>query len=399
MGGAIYSLASFVIMLYDTIAIDRLENVVGWADFHDTTEIPALPTSLTTTESGLRVQDGMGLVRLDYIQALLQSGRSLQDFLAQIRRRAIIMVLNRVATSRSLTGTGNALVSGKLIGQQLYSANPLINQSRFVGIRFKLKRSTGLRVILNRIGLSLSAPQTLQLYLFNSLNPTVINTINLVINNAGQFSWTNEDDAVKMDVDEANSNSGAVWYLGYYQDDLVGQAYRYDTLNWLSGYCTTCGNSVYGTYHKNWKSISSHVEMVPFYVAGASLPADRNDFFDERDCVFDQSNNHGFNFNMSVWCNLTQYWIDNRLAFAQAIQLQTQQEVLEMYKASSQSSAVEQNIQPLALRELEADKDTKAMALPYRVDRAIKAIRLEQGDVNDHPCLPCARSGIKYRAM
>ena len=235
MGGAIYSLASFVIMLYDTIAIDRLENVVGWADFHDTTEIPALPTSLTTTESGLRVQDGMGLVRLDYIQALLQSGRSLQDFLAQIRRRAIIMVLNRVATSRSLTGTGNALVSGKLIGQQLYAANPLINQSRFVGIRFKLKRSTGLRVILNRIGLSLSAPQTLQLYLFNSLNPTVINTINLVINNAGQFSWTNEDDAVKMDVDEANSNSGAVWYLGYYQDDLVGQAYRYDTLNWLSG--------------------------------------------------------------------------------------------------------------------------------------------------------------------
>lgn len=399
MGGLRCLLAYYFDMLYDPIAIDRMENVVGWANFYDTNEIPALPSNLTTTESGLRIQDGMGLVRLDYIKALLPRGRDLEAFLAEIRRRSIVMVLNRVTMNRSLTNTGNALVSGKLIGQQLYSANPLINQSRFVGIRFKLKQSTGLRIILNRIGLSLSEPQTLTLYLFSSLNPTAVNTINLVVNNAGQFSWTEEDAAITIDVDAANSNSGAVWYLGYYQDDLVGRAYQYKTLNWLSGYCTSCGSSAYSSYHKTWKSISKHVEMVPFYVAGASLPPNRSDFFDEKDCVFDQSNNHGFNFNMSVWCNLTQYWIDNRLAFAQAIHLQTQQQILEMYKASSQSSGVEQNVQALALRELESDKDTKAMSLPYRIDKAIRAIRLDQGSTNDHPCLPCAKTGFRYSSM
>ena len=68
-------------------------------------------------------------------------------------------------------------------------------------------------------------------------------------------------------------------------------------------------------------------------------------------------------------------------------------EVLKFTAHSNEVSCTEQNIQILALRALEGDTQTKASPFKYQVERAAEVVRLDAGNNNNSPCLPCSYSG------
>ena len=379
--------------MFDNRVIAELKKVIGWKDHWDLTEIPALPASLTATESGQYYQDYHPTVRLDYIQALLPSNYALETFLDDIETSSLNQLLEKMVVQKKLNNAGMDLARNNLIYDNVLKNKPIINEGRFVGVEFCIDSEIGIRAMIHRIGLYLTLAQpTLTLYLFNSLQDTVISTHTFTSTNANSFTWLAED--IILDYSNGSGTDGGVWYFGYYQNDLNGQAIQYDSLNWKNGYCRTCDGGVRST---KYNSVAKYLQMSPFYIDSTKVPA-VGTMFDTDDVIYTYDNNYGFNFNISIKCDLTQFWIDNRLTMTNALGKIVALKVLEMMKASSQVSAIEQNVQINIIRDLEGDGDTRQVRFWAQVERAVKAVNLDQANINN-TCVPCARKGASYGAV
>jgi hypothetical protein len=379
--------------MFDNRVIAELKKVIGWKDHWDLTEIPALPASLTDTESGQYYQDYHPSVRLDYIQALLPSNYALQTFLDDIETSSLNQLLEKMVVQKKLNNAGMDLARNNLIYDNVLKNKPIINEGRFVGVQFAMDSSLGIRAMIHRIGLYLTSAQpTLTLYLYSSLQESAVATYTFISTNANSFTWLSTD--VVLDYSDGSDTSGGVFYLGYYQADLVGQAIQYDSLNWKNGYCRTCDGGVRST---KYNSVARFVQMSPFYIDSTNVPI-AGTMFDTDDIVYTYDNNYGLNFNISIKCDLTQFWIDNRLTMTNALGKIVALKVLEMMKASSQVSAIEQNVQINIIRDLEGDSDTRQVPFWAQVERAVKAVNLDQANING-TCVPCARKGASYGAV
>jgi hypothetical protein len=190
--------------------------------------------------------------------------------------------------------------------------------------------------------------------------------------------------------------TGGHWYLGYYQDDLAtqaSQAKRFDSMNWKYGYCNTCGSSNQ-VYADKYKSIRGRVVMTGFFVQAANLPINNSgtldDRFDPTTVIVDNQNNYGFNFHITISCNLTQFWYEQRLKLKKVIGLQVCMNILKDMRSSMQNNNVVQTLFVNIVRDLEGPKDTQGMPLWKQLQNAIKALILDEGNLLKD-CFPCAR--------
>ena len=370
--------------------VTELKKVVGWEDHWNTTDIPPLGSPLNDSESDQYYQDFHGALRLDYIESLLAEDLPLTTYLDSVETKAITQVLNTIERKKKLKNVGKDISTSDIIFDVGRKKQTITNESRFVGVMFEPMQSVGYGAVLNRVGLYLTAAVTnLDLYLFHSSQEQVIATYQFTTTKNNSFSW--QEFAIKLhsDVDTAGI-SGGVFYLGYYQDDIAGQssqAVQYKSMNFKLGYCTGCGRN---DWDKQYKSISSKLGMCGFYVPGASLPLDPNERFDNDVVVKTNSNNWGFNFNITIVCDMTQFWIDNRAYMVDVIGLSVAMRVLKMMKFSSQINNVEEGVKIMIIRDLEGATDTKNPPLNEMLDDAIEALILDQGNLNV-ACLPCAR--------
>ncbi len=370
--------------------VTELKKVVGWEDHWNTTDIPPLGSPLNDSESDQYYQDFHEALRLDYIESLLAEDLPLTTYLDSVETKAITQVLNTIERKKKLKNVGKDISTSDIIFDVGRKKQTITNESRFVGVMFEPMQSVGYGAVLNRVGLYLTAAVTnLDLYLFHSSQEQVIATYQFTTTKNNSFSW--QEFAIKLhsDVDTAGI-SGGVFYLGYYQDDLAGQssqAVQYKSMNFKLGYCTGCGRN---DWDKQYKSISSKLGMCGFYVPGASLPLDPNERFDNDVVVKTNSNNWGFNFNITIVCDMTQFWIDNRAYMVDVIGLSVAMRVLKMMKFSSQINNVEEGVKIMIIRDLEGATDTKNPPLNEMLDDAIEALILDQGNLNV-ACLPCAR--------
>jgi hypothetical protein len=377
--------------MYNTSkVVTELKKVVGWRDFWDLSEIPTLGSPLNDSESGQYFQEFSGALRLDYIQSLLASNRTLTTYLDTVEEEAIKQVLNQIETYKQLKNVGKDIATNDVVYDMGRKQQNITNESRFCGVMFQLNQTVGLAAILNRVGLYLTAPVTnLNLYLFHSTQEQVISTYQFTTAKSNSFSWQELQIKLEYDIDTSGISGGA-WYLGYYQDDLAAQssqAVRYTAMNWSNGYCSTCDG---GAKQKKYNSIASRLSMMGFYVPNGSLPVDKNERFDTDLVVKTNSNNWGFNFNISIVCDTTQFWIDNRITLVKVLGLTVAMKVLEMMKYSSQINNVEEAVKVMIVRDLEGASDTGLIPLWKKQENAIKALVMDEGNLNVD-CLPCAR--------
>lgn len=376
--------------MYSSTVITELKKVIGWRDFWDLTEIPTLGSPLNDTEIGQYYQYYNGALRLDYISSLLPPNRTLTTYLDQVETEAITQLLNRLETDNKLGNSGKDLARNDVIYEVGRKVQNITNESRFCGVMFELADSTGLTAIINRIGLYLTANVTdLDLYLFHSSQEQKIASYQFTTAKSNSFSWQEIRIELKHDIDTSGI-TGGTWYLGYYQDDLAlqtTQAVRYSAMNWLHGYCGTCGG---GVNQAKYTSISSRLMMTGFYVPNASLPVSKDEAFDPSTAVKTNSNNWGFNFNITIGCDLTQFWIDNRRTLADCIGLSVAMRILEDMKYSDQINNIEKAVKIMIVRDLEGAADTNNPPLNQKLAKAIKALRWDEGNLNKD-CLPSAR--------
>jgi len=383
--------------MFDIGLIAELKKVVTWRNFWDLTEIPDLGEP--TPESGQYYQSFNGAVRLDYITSLLPQGRVLTEYLDTVQNDAIPDVLNRIERQKKIGNVGKDIANSNVIFDVGRKVQSITNEGRFVGVMFELNDSIGLSAIINRIGLYLTANVTdLDLYLFHSSQEQRISISQFTTTKTNSFSW--QEERLELNYDSnLNGITGGTWYIGYYQDDLAlqsSQGVQYNAMNWLHGYCNTCGQK---QWDASYKSISTRLSMCGFYVPSGSLPVDKNEIFDPAVVVRTNSNNWGFNFNITIGCNMTQFWTDNRRTLVDVLGLAVCMKVLEMMKFSSQINNVEEAVKIMIIRDLEGAVDTQNPPLNQKLSEAIEALVLDEGNLNID-CLPCARKPrTTYKAI
>jgi len=375
-------------MFNTTLVTAKLRTTVGWEDFWNLATIPALGATLNTSSTGQYYQNFHEAVRLDYISTLISETDTLVDYLDRVVTKAIPTLLNEISTRKQLANVGRDLSSSDIVFSMGNKVTNIVNESRFCGVMFQVRDSVGIAAIVNRIGLFLTAPVTdLEVYLFHSSQEQVISKTLFTTTRNNSFSWIESD--IEMFYDNGDV-TGGTWYVGYYQDDLVTQttqAVSYQAMNFVSGPCVGCGQ---GENNIKYHSIYSHLYMCGFYVPSASLPVSKDELFDVTVAVKTSTNNWGFNFNITVGCDLTQFWIDNRKRLANCLGLQVAISVLKMYKFSDQINQVEEALKIMIIRDLEGTTDTGLEPLHKTLNDSIDALILDNGNINTS-CLPCAR--------
>lgn len=384
--------------MFDYRVVEQVRKLIGWGDAWDTGVITPFGSPLQDTETGEYYQAYNSAVRLANILACLPSHTTktdqqrIEDYCTDVETRAITKLLNDIAKTKQIAAIGHVLASSEVVFNAQHKKAAITNESLFCGVMFRLDKNVGLRATINKIGMFLTAPVSgLDLYLFHSTQEQVVSKFSFTSTSTNSFSWS--EAMIDLDWDNGTEVAG-VWYLGYYQDDIAtavpsSQAIKYTAMNWKSGYCNQCG----GFNAQNdisYKSIRNRLFMKGFYVQGANLPGDPNERFDTSTVIESDRDNFGFNFQISVKCNLTTFWIDNRRHLKNAVGLSVAMAVLSDMKSSLTINSLEENLKIMIVRDLEGATDTGAKPLWLLRHIAINAINFDEGNIHSD-CLPCAR--------
>lgn len=426
-------------MYRETDLVNCLYGLAGWRQTENP-DYPQLVASLTQSDSGLYFQDDQPLVSIENLNQALKNyerfvyadwvvdtvyqkgarvkaadGKSYESLVADnegndpsagaspaqwveinlfseklgyITKAAINKVIARIFTEKKIDGATKSIFENV----QLFSGpGPLLNKEiglgRFVGFEIRLKEHRDLTVILRRLGTQFTeVNQGLPIWLYHSSQEDAVKTWNLPLNRVNAFDWSPlKDDAGKdwtlRFLDPALMPGGA-FYLGYYEGDLNGMAINRGYDFGHPPACGTCGND-----YKYWSQWSQYMEVTPIEVAAVDLPGTEK-LFDITRISRQWSKNYGLNLDLSVRCDVTDFFCRERSLFTDAIIKQVTVDVLENIAYSTRNNVIAKETRDSAMFELNSRKPSAVT----RLDNAIKAISFDLSDLNES-CLPCNNKG------
>lgn len=295
------------------------------------------------------------------------------------------------------------------------------NKKNLVGFEIIPVRSKGVTTRINKIGLQFTEPGNYTLYLTHSSSYTPIKIINLEKVNKNSTEWFSFSD-LYLPYQSKNSDAGGSWYLCYCQSELPkgSQAIRKNK-DWSKEPCSSCSRNELIA----WKAWSKYIEIHPFYVNEELLPESRvitgydfnNDFNGDFNADYAKQNiymwdinnnqytydtNYGLNLEITVGCDITDFIIEQRIAFQDIIAKQVAIDMLREFAYNPNVRTNRHSINASRLDILyEIDGDSSSMkksGLSYQLDLAFKALSLNTQGL-DRICLPCKNNGIKYKTI
>lgn len=429
------------------IRVEEVQNsllpLIGWEQNHDTSEIK-LSESLTRSESGLYYQQAHPLLTLknldsiapdfknyaylDYDSAktfqkgnVVKVGETLYKALQKVAgispeddtlgyweetnpfsewlesktRASIQKAITRFLSEKMLNGNYKPLCESKVLFDLAGRISDRVqNRKRLVGFEIVPARTKGVTVKLNRIGLQFTKKGDYTLYLMHSDSSEPIQTITVTKQKDNSMEWfTPKDDIILPYM-------GGSWYLCYLQNELPeeSQAIKKD-YDWSKGPCSSCSRAETIL----WKAWSPYLEIHPFYVSAEDYTKEETlQLWNIDNNTYAYDNNFGLNLDVTVSCDLTDFIIEQRTLFLDALQLQMAADMLREFAYNPNVRTNRHSINASRvdiLYELDGDSTSfKKSGVNYRLDNALKAIRLVTRGI-DKICQPCSNNGIKYRAV
>ena len=96
----------------------------------------------------------------------------------------------------------------------------------------------------------------------------------------------------------------------------------------------------------------------------------------------------GLNLKLTVRCDLTYFFIQNRFVFQDLLAYNVALVILKDMQFSTEINWVKEQYVNMVIRELEGDKETNALNLPQRYRNELKAVEFNTSDMNK-TCLGC----------
>lgn len=369
-------------MFIANTVIPAYKSLLGWKQHHDTDELE-IDNGLTTTDSGEYYQDKHPALRLDIIQTTIPDNYKLDDYLADKVRQATVGMLNDLLQYRQVNQYGKTLLKqSQLLNKYGWLNDKIVNENRFVGFQIRLRTASGIQAVINQIGLQFAEVETFNLYLFHSSKKEPIQTLEVTTTGTAQWDWVQPEKELLLTAFENEEYNEGVFILGYYQEDLEGNAINNTDFNWDKGSCGGCNASNY----QEWRNITEYFLVYPFYVPNGSFT--KGEMFDLNNIFYINNQSYGLNLRLTTRCDLTGFFIENKFAFKNLLALKVTEMILNDMKFTPETNFVEENIKMMVIRDMEGDTETKMNNITRQYRNELKAVAFNISGINEK-CLPC----------
>lgn len=313
------------------------------------------------------------------------------DFTRSLTQNGIIALVDSVLLNKRISRSTKGLLQSLLIFDGSGSYNDtVIKQGRFVGFEITIRSYDSMQVVADEIGFQFTEVNELPIYLFHSSQKEALATFNLTTTKAGSFQWFKVTDFIMNFCKTGKNDAGGQFYIGYFEDDLTGQAIRKDY--WFNK--APCGTCISQTYNKRaFEEWNKYVMITPVaigsgYLNGTQLP-------DVEHAEFEYNNNYGMNLRLSVRCDYTDLLVANKNIFRPALQKMVAMKVLRQIAFTTRIDRIAETTRNSALLELKGDPEARITGLEKELDKEIIALEMDFSGFNS-PCLADRGSGIEW---
>lgn len=325
----------------------------------------------------------------------------LSDWLTEQVNGGIATMIQKFVTAKQLGGETRNLMERRTFFDGAARLQSVIdNNDKIVGMEIVPVRSMGITAKIERVGLQMvGAVGMIRMYLFHSSQADPVMTFDCdFTNRSGGFQWFTPKDPIFLPYISDNTDSGGAWYLCYNQSDLPDFMTALNvTKDWSKDPCQTCtGGSI-----EAWRELTKYLQVSPFKVDAPDGFKESPEMWDIARNIYTNTMNYGINCEISVGCDLSDFIISQRLAFADVIQKQVAYNILRTM-AMNPSVRVNRNQANVGrmeiLYELDGNTAGRAGGLGYELDKAYKAIVFDTRGL-DRICLSCNNHGVRYRTV
>jgi len=273
--------------------------MTGWkSSTHD--DYATISSLLKSPTSGLYVNSLPGVTIETASKA--RSEESLADYLDNIHSEELRQIVNTFVHNIKDQLHSKELLSNVTLIQKFHDYSSKITQdSRFVGYVISPQPSKSIKAQITHVGFEADAAQSLTMYLFESSQKSAISTFTYTSTSADSLDWTDvTSESLEIEYDADSYGAGTKYIIGYFEDDLSGQAYQVDYLN---------------TANQARKILNRYLAISPLYVDSSKL--DGTNIPDRESLDGAISTKHpGFNLRFNIKCDITNVLSDNIQMFA-----------------------------------------------------------------------------------
>lgn len=373
--------------------VESYKGLVGWKQGRTIEE--TIDEGLTTSDSGLYFQEANPLLTLRAMNGIKPEDATLDEYLEEMTERGIKKAVMRFLRDKELSKETKSIIDRRTLFDGAGSLKSRVqNSGKIVGFEITPLRANGVTTTLNKVGVQFVGNEgEIKLYLFHSSKSDPIATKTITYDAPrGSFMWFDLNWVIPYMTD--STNAGGAWYVVYYQNDLPDymEAINFNR-DWTREPCGTCNKGDATLYHL----MNKYIQLTPFYVAEADWD---EKLWDIEDIMYSGQNNYGLNFMFSMDCDLTDFFIAERLNFANVIQLEVAHEALRAMALNPEVSV--NRVQYNADRDqilFETEGNGQGIkGLRGELDKAYKAIELNTKGL-EPICLGCHNNGVKYRSI
>lgn len=308
---------------------------------------------------------------------------NLDAYLQERRREAIRTAVMTCYNDKKARHVARETLGNMLIYEGAGRMEDLIIKKvgRLVGFQIEILNNDGIEIILQKLSLQLTQAQSLNVYLWHNSQTDPIATIAITHNKVSSVEWHDipaADGTLKF-MDLANDFDSGIYYLGYYEDDLTGQAIR-KRFTFGVQPCASCSRHNVTAY----KKYSQYVRITTFEVGA---PPAAQQLWDITKMAHTVDTNYGMNLRIASGCNITQYLIDRREVFADLIAEQLKYDLIIEIANSTRSNVLTEQTMKQA-RGILQQTDLGGEGLKDDLMRSRSAAALEIADIHANVCMP-----------
>jgi hypothetical protein len=379
--------------MFDPTKIQQcMVSLLGWRNDANTDVPQITDPSLLQSDSGLIYNDFHSLLTIENITNSIPEDKTIDDYLNEKVASGINKALTKVVIEKKLNGSTKTLLnSSKLFDGIGRFQDTIISTGSFVGVELEIYPSYGAKVIIDKIGLQFTQTQTnLAIYIFHTSQIDPIKTVTASTVKSNSLEWLTLSETIDLSYLSNEYDSGGLFYIGYFQDDINGQAIKKD-FNYLKGPCNTCRGGANAM--KIWNERLNFVRIVPVEVVSGNLNGTQ--MFDYTKRGYVPTNNFGLNFGVTVQCDISDYLCEQKFVLSDLIGKQIAVDILNDMKHSTRLNRIANVSMNMIIRDLEGDNETQEPGLAKRLSNAVKAVDFDFSKI-DSPCLPCNKKwGIR----
>jgi len=218
-----------------------------------------------------------------------------------------------------------------------------------------------------------------------------IKTQRITTDTARSFAWTDLTSFI-LEFASSEYDAGGSYYIGYFEDDVSGNAIIKD-MDWsAAGRCATC--NAYDA--RAYKLYNKYFDVIPFYVEN---PTDTNLWdIQENSYEYYRNTNFGLNLEISASCDITALICQQKALFDELIQMRMGIDTLTEMIYSTRNNEIAKKLRAMNSRITLDIMGDRGGGMENQYKTLQKAVDFDFSGI-DKACLPCSRRTLKMGAM